>query len=70
MRMVWQIVLMLMLKNDDKVSDLTSMEVDKTLSNEQVIFFVVLPCTSRYMKKIQSKNICTNAIVHRYKKIV
>ena len=40
MRMVWQIVLMLMLKNDDKVSDLTSMEVDKSLSNEQVIFLL------------------------------
>jgi len=39
-------VQMFMSKNDDKVSDLTSMEVDKTLSTEQVNFFVVLPCTS------------------------
>jgi len=39
-------VQMFMSKNDDKVSDLTSMEVDKTLSTEQVNYFVVLPCTS------------------------
>jgi len=55
-----------MRKNDDKVSDLTSMEVDKTLSIEQVNFFCTV-IQSWYKNIFNKKIVCTHSYVKRYK---
>jgi len=55
-----------MRKNDDKVSDLTSMEVDKTLSIEQVKFFCTV-IESWYKNIFNKRIVCTHSYVKRYK---